>query len=116
MTSDLEKKLLAGTAYKIFFDELQKHVDATRAVFDGESWSDELLKEAMGRYHTIRGGAGFFQLSKISEIAGKLEVALQSGGVAELIPRAPELRKLNEALQIEAAIVPLPANNPASQA
>lgn len=109
MTSDLEKKLLAGTAYKIFFDELQKHINATRAVFDGESWNDELLKEAMGRFHTIRGGAGFFKLSKLSELAGKLEVALQSGGAPDLMPRATELRELHAALQHEAAIVPLPA-------
>jgi chemotaxis protein histidine kinase CheA len=114
MTSDLEKKLLAGTAYKIFFDELQKHINATRAVFDGESWNDDLLREAMGRFHTIRGGAGFFKLSKLSELAGKLEVALQSGSVAELIPRAAELRELNAALQSEAAIVPLPASSPPS--
>ena len=114
MTSDLEKKLLAGTAYKIFFDELQKHINATRAVFDGESWSDELLKEAMGRFHTIRGGAGFFKLSKLSELAGKLEVALQSSGGAELVSRAAELRELNTALQNEAAVVPLPANSASS--
>lgn len=113
MSDDLEKKLLAGAAYRIFFDELKKHVDATRAVFDSELVEDA-LKEAMGRYHTIRGGAGFFKFTVISELAGKLECALQEATAEKITPRLEELKGLNSALAQEAEKLPPPAAPAAS--
>lgn len=108
MSDDLEKKLLAGAAYRIFFDELKKHVAATRTVFDGEL-ADDNLKEAMGRFHTIRGGAGFFKFSMISELAGKLECALQDSTTEQVALRREELQAFNEALAKEADKLPPPA-------
>lgn len=109
MSDDFEKKLLAGAAYRIFFDELKKHIEATREVFEGEKWQEDSLQEAMCRFHTIRGGAGFFKLSKLAELAGKLEVAIQSSDSNTLFLQAASLRELNLELQKEAASVPLPA-------
>jgi HPt (histidine-containing phosphotransfer) domain-containing protein len=109
MSEDLEKKLLAGSAYRIFFDELQKHITATRSSFEGEGWTEDSMQEAMGRFHTIKGGAGFFKLTKLAELAGLLETAIQGDSLEELRERALELRELNYELQKVAAEIPPPA-------
>ena len=75
MTSDLEKKMLAGAAYRIFYEEVQKHMAAGQILI-GATVDPKECKEMSMRFHTIRGGAGFFQLKEISELATKLEKML----------------------------------------
>jgi HPt (histidine-containing phosphotransfer) domain-containing protein len=108
MTSDFEKKLLAGAAYKIFFEELQKHISATATLFESTDWSPEQLKEAIGRFHTIRGSAGFFKFTTLAKTAGELEVLLQEQGSAGLAGRLDHLRSLYKQLSDAAAAIPAP--------
>ncbi len=108
MTSDFEKKLLAGAAYKIFFEELQKHLAATSTLFDSTEWSPEQLKEAVGRFHTIRGSAGFFKFTTLATSAGELEVMLQQATSSDLVGQVDRLRTLYKQLSDAAAVIPAP--------
>lgn len=108
MTSDFEKKLLAGAAYKIFFEELHKHLVATATLFDSTEWSPEQLKEAIGRFHTIRGSAGFFKFITLATSAGELEVLLQQGTSSDLAGQIDRLRELYKQLSDAAATIPTP--------
>lgn len=79
MDDDIEMRLLRGSAYRIFFEELHKHLDQTRHISE---WSalpgSDTVYEACARFHTIKGGAGFFQLKDIALLAGRLEDLLHS--------------------------------------
>ena len=108
MTSDFEKKLLAGAAYKIFFEELQKHITATATLFDSTEWNPEQLKEAVGSFHTIRGSAGFFKFTTLASSAGELEVTLQQATAADLAAQIDRLRGLYKQLSDAAAAIPAP--------
>ena len=109
MVEDLEKKLLGGMAYRIFVDELTKHLGATQTLFKTTSWTAEELQEASGRFHTIRGGAGFFRLTKIASVAGELEKLLGENSPEDLVGQIDKLRELDSSLRNEAGTIPAPA-------
>ena len=109
MISEIEKKLLGGTAYRIFCDELEKHLEATSTLFITTEWSPEQLEEAAARYHTIRGGAGFFNLSQLATLAGQLEKRLQGEQTEMLIAEVENLRELDRQLREVASAIPHPA-------
>jgi chemotaxis protein histidine kinase CheA len=111
MTSDFEKKLLAGAAYKIFFEELHKHLAATAPLFETTEWSPEQLKEAIGRFHTIRGSAGFFKFTTLATTAGELEVMMQEATPDELAGQIERLRLLYAQLSEAAAAIPAPVQS-----
>jgi chemotaxis protein histidine kinase CheA len=111
MSEDLEKKVLTGAAYRIFMDELGKHLEATKALFASAEWSPEQLREASGRFHTIRGGAGFFRFTKLASLAGELETLLDGNSPEELANDLELLRSLSDDLRLEAESLPPP--NPA---
>ncbi len=76
-TSDLPPEILNG-AYKIFVEEVRRHLSETRiAFYDGELPSPD-LKATTGRFHQIRGGAGFFGLDEIENTAREIEKILKS--------------------------------------
>ena len=109
MTSDFEAKLLAGAAYKIFFEELSKHLEATATLFDTTEWSAEEVKQAIGRFHTIRGSAGFFKFTTLAATAGELEVTMQGRAADELAGQINLLRELYRKLTEAASTIPAPA-------
>ena len=109
MSDDLEKKLLAGAAYRIFMDELTKHLDATAALFASTDWSPEQLQEASGRFHTIRGGAGFFRFTKLASLAGELETLLGGNAPEALANDLELLLSLSNDLRLEAESLPPPS-------
>jgi HPt (histidine-containing phosphotransfer) domain-containing protein len=111
MTSDFEKKLLAGAAYKIFCEELQKHLAATATLFDATEWSPEQVKEAIGRFHTIRGSAGFFKFTTLATTAGELEVTMQQATPDQLAEQIDRLRGLYRQLSDAAAAIPAPVQS-----
>jgi len=92
MTEDIEKKLLAGAAYSIFFEEVQRHI-ASSKILERDALTVEERKELSMRFHTIKGGAGFFKMKALSEHAGKLETLLMSPGTQGCFPEARELYK-----------------------
>ena len=65
---------MLANAYKIYIAEVRRHLVEVKDVLETPETPD--LVGASGRFHTIRGGAGFFGLSDIASVAGKLEYAL----------------------------------------
>jgi len=108
MSDDLEKKLLGGTAYRIFREELTKHLDATCTLFEGTEWTPEQLREASNRFHTIKGGAGFFRLTTVATLAGRLESLLGEKGAPELATMLETLRDIDTQLRRAASEIPAP--------
>jgi chemotaxis protein histidine kinase CheA len=113
MADDFEKKLLAGAAYRIFHEELFKHLAATelfmQALGTGCEQSSDQLREASGRYHTIRGGAGFFQFTRIAALAGELETKIGESSSGLIVAQLQTLCDLDAELRREAAALPAPA-------
>lgn len=67
-------ELFSSNAYSIFYTEIEKHLKRGQEIFLGQSVpSPEELREASTRFHTIKGGAGFFGLNAISTVSGELE-------------------------------------------
>ena len=102
MTSNTEFCLITSTAYRIFVEELAKHLTKADQVLGNEQAQAEDLRDASNSFHTIRGGAGFFGLSDIAKIAGELEKFLLAsdfrakGGFEQsrkLVSRLHELSK-----------------------
>jgi HPt (histidine-containing phosphotransfer) domain-containing protein len=110
MAEDLEKKLLKGVAYRMFVEEMQKHLLAAEAFFESGQWTAETLKEMSGRFHTIRGGAGFFKLVEIASLAGELEKGLIAGEASDVAAKAQSFRDIYENLRGAAAKAPQPAS------
>jgi chemotaxis protein histidine kinase CheA len=109
MSEEFEKKMLAGTAYRMFCEELQRHLHASSAFFALSDWTPEQLKEASGRFHTIRGGAGFFKLTELSRLAGELEKGLLHGSPSEVLAGRASLEELDRQLREVAQAIPRPA-------
>lgn len=70
--SEAAKKLRAGGAYRMFVTETDKFMVETSEL-NGAVPSPETCKTWAMRFHTIKGGAGFFQLTEIADLAGVLE-------------------------------------------
>jgi len=109
MTSDFEKKLLAGAAYRIFFEETSKHVSEVRPFFASSSWSADQIQVATGRFHTIKGGAGFFQLKAVAAAAGELEGSLKKLSPDGVPDHFESLRALYDTLCRAVADMPAPS-------
>ena len=109
MTSDFEKKLLAGAAYRIFFEETHKHMADVGPFFVSSSWSADQLQVAAGRFHTIKGGAGFFQLKGVAAAAGELEGSLKKLSPVEVAVQFDSLRCLYDTLCRAVADMPAPS-------
>lgn len=73
----VNQELLTSNAYKIFLSEFERHLAKSREVFADISLiePDDIYRCA-GAFHTIKGGAGFFGLKQIADIAGQLEKIL----------------------------------------
>jgi chemotaxis protein histidine kinase CheA len=101
-------KVLRGPAYTIFFGEVQKHLAGVTVLFEGVELTAPQITEAVGRFHTIRGGAGFFKLVEVASIAGKLEQGLKGLDPAQLHERRAEIDQLIAELRTAVAAMPEP--------
>jgi len=74
-------------AYQIFLSELARYVADSRYSIDCENPPEVAqLREIATGFHTVKGGAGFFGLSKIAESAAAIEtIALQANRGVEAI-------------------------------
>lgn len=62
----------------MYVAETAQHLKEARELFsDKRVLSEEELYKAMARFHTIKGGAGFFGFHDIAKVAGKLELLLK---------------------------------------
>ena len=78
MSSSSESKLLLGGAYRIFHAEILKHISESQSLLEdiSRTLSIEEMKGLGARFHTIRGGAGFFRFVEIADTARQLEELL----------------------------------------
>lgn len=76
MSAQKPNSLISGNAYRLFVDELSRHVENARKTFfmDQPPAQDDLIR-ARTDFHTIRGGAGFFGLDEIAKCAAEIEKA-----------------------------------------
>lgn len=66
--------MLSPTAYRLFVEELAKHLaDATNTFGRAEEATKDDLVRLSARFHTIKGGAGFFGFDRIAKLAATLE-------------------------------------------
>jgi chemotaxis protein histidine kinase CheA len=66
-------KLIRGNAYRIFVVELEKHLTIARGILSSDTPTPTEFVQVGASFHTIRGGAGFFGLNALAEVAGSLE-------------------------------------------
>lgn len=106
MTDRPHPELLKGQAYRLFLDELSQNI-----AFAEESLSKGLPKEERAdlriRFHSIKGASGFFGLTGIFKISGRLEDLLKEEE-ANNGDRNAELRSLVSALSDLNRALPLP--------
>lgn len=100
--------LIGGKAYKLFQSELGKHLDSARSLVKGNRLpSIDECYQAGASFHTIRGGAGFFGLTELAQVAGNLESMLMSGN-KEMLDNFSEVRQLVDRIEALAAKLPNP--------
>jgi len=93
-------------AFEIFMDELEKHLGVLNTSLKEV---EQLMNDASergrmaNRFHTIKGGASFFQLSNISDPADRGEKMLQQNATElEMDNVSEELMSIIHALQVQA--------------
>ncbi len=86
-------------AFVIFVEEFQSHLD----VFNQASTTEENLAEAAEeisrRFHTIKGGAGFLQLSTVADVSAEGEKLFRDSPLPK--NAFDRLKELTAALQVE---------------
>jgi len=92
--------------FRLFVEELKANLDIFRKALTQEAFAPEELelmrKKLEGRFHLVRGGAGFFNLNEIRNAATEGEEGLRKlKGDADAIEkfqaeRLPELVKILE--------------------
>lgn len=110
MTGESVNKLLLGGAYRIFFEEIAKHIEASREYLGSAKGitSEERASELGARFHTIKGGAGFFGLHDIASFAGQIEDLLLKRKDEKLGARASQSHELFCKLAEAAKALPAP--------
>lgn len=74
MSQKINQELRASRAYQVFLEEFNKGLQQFEHVLVQENLpSGDDLQKLSSDFHRVKGGAGFFGLSKVSELAGKAE-------------------------------------------
>lgn len=77
MIDTVPDNLKALSAYRVFVDELSNHLQSARAALGDLAALDSDERTVLARrFHTIKGGAGFFGLKQLYRLAGELEQCL----------------------------------------
>lgn len=64
---------LSSDVYRIYRLELDQHLERLARIADGGALSSDCVLEVRTRFHTIKGGAGFFGFSQLVDVAGQME-------------------------------------------
>jgi chemotaxis protein histidine kinase CheA len=110
MSIDIKSQLQNGKAYALFVSELDKHI--TEAILKTNTQGQAVITDnecnaLRSTFHTIKGGAGFFGLNDIANVASNLENLFEmamkdlNGQVSAIEAQLKEISKL-------AKQVPLP--------
>ena len=106
MIDNHQKRILAGKAYRLFNQEVLRHLSEVQELH-AESRDASVLNEIAERMHKVKGGAGFFGLNEMARIAGYLEHSLKDPNLSAEQKRA-ELDAELSSLKIEAGKMPPP--------
>ena len=99
---------IAGNAYKIFYSEFARHIEAAlEQLHAGTPLLKDDLRGLSGRFHTIKGGAGFFGLTEIVTLSRTLEDAFKEEEALSAELRR-ELTSIVERLREEGSKMPPP--------
>lgn len=90
-------------AYSVYLNESVQHLQEIQTLLFSHKPSKEELTRAAVRFHTIRGGAGFFGLNSIRQLAKVLEELTKH----EQLDDMSRLQLVLEQLQAEIATLPL---------
>ncbi|MBL7662711.1 Hpt domain-containing protein [bacterium] len=84
-------------AFMLFCDEFAQHEKIFTAALNAPEQMTALLEQVRQRLHTIRGGAGFFQLNEIVDSSKAGELLIKSlGGAA---PSPEQLQEISGHVQ-----------------
>ena len=86
-------------AFVIFVEEFQGHLDVFNQASGAEDKLAEASEEISRRFHTIKGGAGFLQLSQVAEISAEGEKLFRDSPLPE--NAFSRLKELTSALEEE---------------
>jgi len=101
-----EMHILSPTAYRLFVEELAKHLaDATSTFARAQQATKDDLVRLGARFHTIKGGAGFFGFDRIAELAATLEERFNAKDAATFIT-GDEARSLLHELESASREIP----------
>lgn len=64
---------LSSEVYRIYRLELEQHLERLQRMAEEDALLSDGVLEVRTRFHTIKGGAGFFGFSQLVEIAGQME-------------------------------------------
>ena len=80
---EIQLRVICEKAYRIFRDELAKHLHSFDAFLErAKQGKVPEARKFSSVFHTIKGGAGFFGLTEIYEISGRLEDLLEKDDLA----------------------------------
>jgi len=92
-------------AYSVYLNESVQHLQEIQTLLSSQKPSKEELTRAAVRFHTIRGGAGFFGLTTILQLARALEELAKQ----KEFESSEDLNHLKRALaQLQSEIATLP--------
>ena len=64
---------LTSEVYRIYRQELAQHFERLTRIAEEGLLSSDCVLEIRTRFHTIKGGAGFFGFNELVEVAGQIE-------------------------------------------
>ena len=96
MESSPLDKLRAGKAYQVFYSEYRERLLFAQQLL-AQPIEPAQRADLKGRFHMLKGGAGFFGFSEIVRIAREIEVLL---GLAVLPLNEEGRQQLSDSLQL----------------
>lgn len=84
---------ILGKAYRAFVEQLDGQLNLVHTTFDASSVDPDQVKKASEVFHTIKGGAGFFGLQNVADIAADIEGRLNDPQL-DLIRGVERVREL----------------------
>ena len=105
MADSIRSNLLAGKAYALFVDELDRHLtQARQKLLDEGKVNKETCQSVRSSFHTIKGGAGFFGFNDVAQAASQVENFLTlplsqiNAQLADIKEKILHMEKLAQAL------------------
>ena len=109
MGCGVNSKLFEGQAYKLFLGELAESIAVLRRIAAANEYpSPDTVTQLRVRFHNLRGSAGFFGFTQVSELAHHIEGFFFNGDMQRW---DRELFKHISKLEAQRAGLPMPVNS-----